>query len=166
MINLVKNYWQSLEPRERLVLLAGAIFLVVILFYSQLWRPLQKSLDFMENSVRNMRVNAVWVEQRSQELKRGGQISATGPKRGSDQSLMAIVEQTASQAGVQDAIQQIVPDQTTGEVRVLLEGVQFNQWVLWVDNLYKNYGVDITQLNAEKDDDKPNIAEIRLSFIR
>ena len=166
MSNPVTKYWQSLEPRERVVLSLGATFVVIVLFYSQFWQPLQKSLDFMEQSVRSMRVNAVWVEQRSQEFKRGGATSSNTPKRGANQSLMSVVEQTASQARVRDSIQQIVPDQATGEVRVVLEGVQFNQWVLWIDNLYKNYGVDITQLNAEKDDDKPNVAEIRLSFVR
>ena len=64
------------------------------------------------------------------------------------------------------AIQQMVPNQETGDVRVVLEGVDFNQWVRWIDDLYKNYGVDVTQINAEKDDEKPNLAEIRMTFFR
>ena len=114
----------------------------------------------------SMRVNAQWMEQRVQDMKGGIESTSSTPKRGADQSLTSLIERTATQAKVADAIQQIVPDPVTGQVRVVLEGADFNQWVLWVDNLYKNYGVDISQLNVEKEDEKPNLAEIRLSFSR
>ena len=166
MTSPLKNYWKSLEARERLVLTWGFVSVLIILFFSQLWLPLQNSLRFMEGSVRSMRVDTVWMEQMSKEYVRGSAATNAPKKRGENQSLMSVVEQTANRAGVRDAIQQIVPEQATGEVRVVLEGVKFNQWVLWIDNLYKNYGVDITQLNAEKEDEKPNIAEVRLSFKR
>ncbi len=162
----IKAYWTSLEPRERAVLGWGSVLVVLILFYALLWQPWQKSLSFMEGSVRDLRTNSVWMEQRAEEMQRGGTSGSRAPKQGAGQSLMAVVEQTANQARVRGAIQQIVPNQSNGEVRVVLEGVNFNQWVTWIDNLHKNYGVDITQINAEKDDEKPNIAEIRLTFVR
>lgn len=164
----IKAYWSSLEPRERMVLAWGAVIVAVILMYTLVWQPWRHALSFMEASVRDMRVNAVWMEQRAQDMQRTGgpRTAQSKPRRGAGQSLTAVVEQTANQARVRDAIQQIVPNQTTGEVRVVLEGVGFNQWVQWIDNLYKNYGVDISQINAEKDDEKPNIAEIRMTFVR
>lgn len=166
MSNSIKVYWNSLEARERLVLSWGALIVGCIFFYALLWQPWQQSLSFMEQSVSSMRVNAQWMEQRVQDMKGGIESTSSTPKRGADQSLTSLIERTATQAKVADAIQQIVPDPVTGQVRVVLEGADFNQWVLWVDNLYKNYGVDISQLNVEKEDEKPNLAEIRLSFSR
>jgi len=162
----IKEYWASLETRERAVLGWGALIVALILFYALLWQPWQKSLNFMESSVQSMRENSVWMQQRAQEMKLGNSATSAQPRKGAEQSLLSVIEQTANQARVSGAIQQIVPNQENGEVRVVLEGVDFNQWVRWIDNLYKNYSVNITQINAEKDDEKPNLAEIRLTFIR
>lgn len=149
-----------------MVLSYGAIIVAAILFYALIWQPWQASLSFMKESVSSMRTNAVWMEQRAADMTQGGSAATNKPSRGADQSLLAVVEQTANQAGVRKAIQQIVPNQQNGDVRVVLESADFNKWVQWIDNLYKNYGVDISQINAEKDDEKPNLAEIRVTFFR
>ncbi len=166
MVKQIKEYWASLETRERTVLLWGTVVVAFILFYALLWQPWQNALNFMENSVQSMRENSVWMQQRAQDMKFGNSAVSRQPRRGAEQSLLSVIEQTANQADVNGAIQQIVPNQENGEVRVVLEDVDFNQWVRWIDNLYKNYSVNITQINAEKDDEKPNLAEIRLTFIR
>ncbi len=166
MNQAIKEYWLSLEPRERMVLTWGAIIVSFILLYALLWQPLQKALGFMEVSVRDLRSNHVWMEQRLEDIQKSGAKSSQKALRGADQSLLAVVEKTANQSKVRGAIQQMVPNQETGDVRVVLEGVDFNQWVRWIDDLYKNYGVDVTQINAEKDDEKPNLAEIRMTFFR
>lgn len=167
MSNQIKTYWASLEPRERMVLGYGSVAVVLILFYALIWQPWQASLAFMDKSVTSMRVDAVWMEQRAAQMAQGGGSSkGNQPRLGAGQSLLSVVEKTAKEATVRGAIQQIVPNQANGDVRVVLESVDFNQWVKWVDNLYKNYGVDISQINAEKDDEKPNLAEIRVTFFR
>jgi hypothetical protein len=48
----------------------------------------------------------------------------------------------------------------------VLQDADFNKWLLWVDTLYKKKGIDIRQVTAERDDDRPNIAEIRVTFFR
>lgn len=166
MKETILKYWQGLEQRERWVLGGGAISVAAILFYSLLWSPLQTSLSFMDTSVQSMRTNLVWMEQRAEQIQASGgvKVSQRTP-RGANQSLLAVLEQTARQAGIREAIQRLTPNQKQ-EVRVVLESVDFNRWVRWVDNLYKNYGVDVSSLTAERDDEKPNIAEIRVTFFR
>lgn len=164
-MDALKSYWASLEVRERMVLTWGGIIVAAILFFVFIWQPWRAALSFMETSVRQMRVDSVWMTQQVDAIQGGGATSQQ-TFQGADQSLMAVLQQTAKKANINKTIQQIVPDQNTGEVRVVLEGVGFNQWVKWVDTLYKQYGVDINQINAEKDDEKPNIAEIRVVFAR
>ncbi len=162
----LKNYWSSLESRERLVLSWGALIVAAILIYVLIWQPWRHALSFMELSVKQMRADSVWMTQQAQAMKNGGVGASEQKYKGAEQSLVSLIQQTAKQAKVDKVIQQIVPNQQNGEVRVVLEGVAFNQWVKWVDQLYKIYGVDIQQINAEKDDEKPNIAEIRVVFAR
>ena len=77
-----------------------------------------------------------------------------------------MIEQTAKASRVREAIQQLVPNSKENEVRVVLEQANFNQWVRWVDTLIKDYGVNVKQLSAERDEDAPNVAEIRITFER
>jgi len=86
--------------------------------------------------------------------------------QGSDQSLLSILEQTAKRAGVQKSIQQLVPGGEGSEVRVVMGDAEFDKWLTWIDVLYKQYGVDIEQVATEREDERPNVVEIRAVFIR
>jgi len=161
-----KKYWADLQARERLILGWGAFIVTAILLYALLFQPLYRALAHMESALPDLRKNVVWMRQTDQLLDRGGSIPVKGASQGADQSLQAVIVSTAQQAKVRKSIQTMVPDQTNNEIRVLLEDADFNQWLVWVDTLYKRYGVDIRQVTAERDDDKPNIAEIRVTFFR
>lgn len=162
----IKKYWAGLQPRERIILTFGSLIVSIILLYALLFQPWYKALNHMETALPDLRTNLVWMRQQSQALK-DGSVKQKAPKlQGRGQSLLSVVEQTAKRAQVSQAIQQMTPAQNNTEVRVVLDEVNFNQWLRWVDELYKRYGVDIKQVTAERDDDRPNIAEVRVTFIR
>jgi len=164
-MNQVAKYWHSLQARDRLVLAVGGVCVVLILLYAYLFQPWHKALNSMEAKLPNLRKDLVWMRQQSDLLKGVGGTAPIASK-GADQSLLSVVEQTARKARLKKAIQQMTPAQSGSEVRVVLEEADFNQWLRWIDELYQQYGVDIKQLSAERDDDKPNVAEIRVTFLR
>lgn len=165
MIDTIKKHWFGLNVRERWIVGGGGVVALLIVFYSLLWSPLQNSLEYMNTSVQSMRTNLVWMEQQSQVIKSGAGRKQSSTVRGANQSLLSVLEQTARQAGIREAIQRLTPNQQN-EVRVMLENVDFNRWMRWVDSLNKNYAVDVSTLNAERDGEKPNIAEIQVTFFR
>lgn len=165
-MNQVKKYWEGLQARERLILGWGGVAVVLILFYYVIWQPWHNAIAHMEKSIQPLRANLVWMRQTSDTLKATGGTTSNQAVRGADQSLLSVVQQSAGRAKVSGAIQQMVPAQNGAEVRVVLDGVEFNQWVRWIDDLFKQYGVNVKQVNAERDDDKPNTAEVRVTFIR
>jgi len=162
----IKKYWADLQPRERLILSAGAVVVAMILSYALLLQPLYRALAHMELALPTLRSNLVWMRQTDQLLESGGNISLESTVEGANESLLSVVESTARNAKVRKSIQQMVPSRETNEVRVVLEDADFNQWLRWIDTLYKRNGVDIRQVTAERDDDQPNIAEIRVTFFR
>lgn len=165
-MDALKKYWAGLQSRERLILGGGGVIVALILFYVLIWQPWHKSISKMETALPPMRSNLVWMRQQAEMLANDGGQSANQSYVGADQSLLSVVEQSASKASVNGAIQQLVPSQNGTEVRVVLDGVNFNQWVRWIDDLFKRYGVNIKQVTAERDEDKPNIAEVRVTFTR
>jgi len=165
-MNEIKQYWAGLQPRERTILSLGAIIVSLILVVAFVIQPWQKAMGHMESALPDLRKNLVWMRQQSDAIKNGS-VNRNGPKlQGQGQSLLSVVEQTSNRAGISKAIQQMTPAQNNTEVRVVLDGANFNQWLVWVDGLHKRYGVDIKQVSAERDDEEPNIAEIRVTFIR
>jgi len=162
----IKKYWLSLQARERLILGVGAIGVALILLFAMLLQPLHKALGHMEQALPGLRINLTWMRQQSEAIQLSGGRVSSAPQKGAGQSLLSVVEQTARRAQLKQAIQQMTPAANGTEVRVVLDEANFNQWLRWVDELYKQYGVDIKQVTAERDEDKANIAEIRVTFLR
>lgn len=162
----IKKYWTELQARERLILMFGGIIVSMILLYALLFQPWYKALNSMESALPDLRTDLIWMRQQSSALKNGSVKSGAPKLQGQAQSLLSVVEQTAKRAKVSKSIQQMTPAQDNSEVRVVLDRVNFNQWLRWIDDLYKRYGVDVKQVSAERDDDEPNVAEVRVTFVR
>lgn len=160
------DFWQKLQPRERIVLGVGAVLVSCILFYSLIWFPWHRAINNMQNALPEKRSDLVWMRQQAELISQPGSIASKATLKGEGQSLMAIIEQTAKSGGVRDSIQQMVPRQNSKEVSVVLEDASFNKWVAWVDILYKDYAVHIKQLSAERDGEKSDSADIRVTFER
>ena len=164
-MNILLNYWQQLESRERSVLGWGGVLVSLILFYTFVWQPWHVALSSMEKNIQVHRQNLVWMEQQAKILGSGGQ-PVENVVKASSESLLSIVEKTAKANKLGKSIQQMVPTTNNSEVRVVLEEADFNQWLRWIDQLFKKYDVNIKQLSAERDDSAPNLAEIRITFER
>lgn len=163
MSDAIKKYWLGLEQREQLILGVGGIVVALILIYALVWQPWHKSIASMQSSIQPMRSDLVWVRQHAEIIKNGGQTKDS--LKGQDQTLLSVIQTTAKKGVVDKAIKQMVPNSET-EVRVVLDNVDFNKWLRWTDDLSLTYGVNIMQLKAERIDEKPNLAEIRLTFVR
>ncbi len=160
------DFWSQLESRERMIVSIGSIIVVLILFYALILQPWHRAISHMEQVLPNKRTDLVWMREQAKFLSDGSIKRTTNQVKGGNQSLLSILEQTARQNNVRQSIQQMVPGRNANEVSVVLEQANFNQWVRWIDALFIQYGVNITQLTAEKTDDEPNIADIRVTFDR
>jgi len=165
MLDTIKNSWKQLEPRERLILGWGGVIVALILFYAFVWQPWHKSINSMQDSIQTMRSDLVWVRQHGEILSNGGK-GLEKKVKGAKQSLLSVIETTAKKHKVRKSIQQMVPSNNDSQVRVVLEDVNFNNWIKWVDILANQYGVNTLDVNAERSSGKPNIAEITVSFER
>lgn len=166
LLNAVQHQWQSLQDRERLILIIGSFIVALILFYSLILFPWHRALNEMGARLPTLRTNIEWMRVHSDALSNGEIRNQNPDYKGQNQSLLSVIEQTASRAQVRETIQQMVPTQNGQEIRVVLEEAEFSKWLNWVDVLYKQYGVTVLQVIAEKEDERPNIAEIRVTFTR
>jgi general secretion pathway protein M len=143
----IQAWYQALQPRERLLVAAGAAFLLVMLIYASLLHPylasrkdLQSHVDFQQNQLASMRSLAVQLES-----LRGQQPS--GLPMG--QSLLAVVSRSAADAGFGAALKQVQTG-SDGVVHVQLQAVAFDSLMRWLGDLHRQYGVSVKDMTAQR----------------
>ncbi len=144
----MKDWFMGLEPRERRMVAGGALALVLTLFYLLVWEPVAVSYDDLKKNVAAQQETLDWMKQASAQVKalRG---SARGPARGlGGRSLLAVVDQSARAAGLGPAIKRVEPDGSRG-VKIWLEGASFDDIVLWLGKLDRDYLVEATVVTLE-----------------
>lgn len=137
----MKDWYDNLEAREQVFVLAGAVFVVIALIYYVLWLPLDKRHAQVSTSVQN------WERSLAELGPLRGLIATGGgsPQPGAvnnQQAPIIIVSQTLQSRGLEQYRRRSQP--TTGNgVRVELENVAFDELVVWLGDLSDNYGMNV-----------------------
>lgn len=145
----MKDWFNNLETRERRILIAGGLGLAIILIYFMGWDPLKQKVDNLEQQVAAQRGTLQWMEQAAQEVRL---LSAQGQRPSlpsGGQSLLALVDTTAKNAGLSGAVKRLQPE-GDNSVRVWMEQASFDALVLWLGKLANNYGIEASSLNIER----------------
>jgi general secretion pathway protein M len=159
-MSALQQHWEQLQPRERRILLGGAIGAVLLLAYALVWIPFTDRLAQLENSVITQRGTLAWMQQAGAEVRT---LRGTRPAAGSPQSLLALSDESAKAHRLGGAIKRVQPDgQHT--VRVWLEGAAFDDVLRWLDTLAVQHGIRITGLNVERTAATPGQVNARVAL--
>lgn len=160
----VHNWYDSLQPRERMMVVATAVIVLVTLFYLMLWEPLYKGLDNAEKQYSEQQTTLSWMQQAAQEVKILRNAGASSTRRNASSPVSLTLEQTASSAGLKNQLGKLESSDTNA-ARARLDNVAFNQMILWLNTLEQTYGITANSASIERTD-KPGIVNARLSFSR
>ena len=134
------EWFQSLAPRERWLVSAGAVICVLLGFLTFVWDPLVE---------RHTRASSA-IERKLELLSNAARIapnsagsSDPAADRGS-QSLTLIVANTANANGLGTAYRSSSPTGNEG-IRVNLENASFDALVAWLGQLASVHGLAVTQ---------------------
>lgn len=129
----MKDWYDTLEAREQVFVLAGAVFVAVALIYFVLWAPLDKNhrqiavnVDNWERSLAELRP--------LQSLVASGNDGSTSTIMSSPQAPIIIVDQTLRSRGLEQYRRRSQPTANNG-IRVEFESVSFDELVLWLGDL-------------------------------
>ncbi len=146
----MKAWWDALQPRERQVLLAGAVALLSMLLYVAVIDPWGQAYSRLEQRVASQAQDIAWMEQAAREVAtlRGNGAAGKPADRGG-QSLMTLIDTSARSAGLGESLKRVQPE-SDGRVRVWFEGASFDGLLGWVDTLINRYGVAVDSLAVER----------------
>lgn len=146
-VDELKTWYLSLQQRERLMLAIGSAFVAAMLIYAVLLHPYFSSLRALQADVEHQQTQLVSMRQLAVQIQalRGQQPSSL-PR---DQSLLAVVDRSATDAGFGTAMKQVQTN-SDGTVHLQFQATNFDNLMRWLGDLQRQYGISVQQLIAQR----------------
>lgn len=143
----MREWFDSLAPRERLFVSAGGVLTALLLFWALVLYPLDSSVDKLTASIEDKRGQLTWMLGAAAELRASGNVPTEID--GADQSLVVVIDRSARAAGLGKALTR---NQPVGEdaIRVRLETASFDAITGWLHQLHSNYGLAMDSASFER----------------
>jgi general secretion pathway protein M len=137
----MKNWFMSLEGRERIFVSVAAVFVVLAIAWVGIWTPLDKNQREAAESV------AAWQRSLASLRPMRGQVQATANgapvTADQNQSLVVIVDNSLRQRGLYGSLQRSLPTPEGNGIRVEFESAAFDDLVLWLGDLHRQFGLKV-----------------------
>ena len=134
----MRDWFDSLQARERLFVIMAAAFLTFAILYLGVWMPLDRGQKSLALSVNNWKTALADLGPLKSQL----QVSGSGPATDLNQSLVVIIDNTLRERGLYSALQRSQPTAGNG-IRVEFESVAFDDLVVWLGDLSSKYGLQV-----------------------
>ncbi len=135
----MKDYWDSLQARERLILSIAALFMVILILYLGLIEPYANERSNLEKRVINQQEDLLWMKSAASQFK--GSKNRAKPQQASGQSLLSFIDQSTKKNALNSAIKRIQPDGK--KVRIQFEKVSFDRLTVWLSKIEASgYSID------------------------
>lgn len=136
----MRDWFDSLQARERLFVITAAVFLVFAILYLGLWMPLDRGQKALSLSADTWKTALAELRPLKAQLQGSG--SGETATAGRNQSLVVIIDNTLRERGLYNALQRSQPTTDNG-IRVEFENVAFDDLVLWLGELSTGYGLQV-----------------------
>ena len=134
----VREWLEKLAPRERLLVLAGAIFAGLALIYALGLQPLYAARGRAAAEVEARRDLLRDIEQVARRF--GPQGAAAVPAAAAGESLVVVVDRSTRERGLGPYLKRNQPEGASG-VRLRLENVPFDELTGWLADVQARHGL-------------------------
>jgi general secretion pathway protein M len=148
---MIQAWWRGQSERDRRMLQIGAVAVALLLGWAFVWYPLASVRDLLQARVERERMDLAWMRQSATELATLREKGARGQVDRQGKSLLALADVTARGAGLAGALKRVEPTGTGPKsVRVSFEAANFDALIGWIDALARDYGVQASDLSADR----------------
>lgn len=159
----IKNWFNALKPRERLIFVGGAALVVLVAIYTLALAPFYKSISNAGQRVERKQGDLAWMRSVVGEVQMLG-ASQPNVMVASDESLVVLIDRAARECGLSEALTGQTPNGDQG-IRVRLESASFDSVVTCMGNLERGHGVRIETAQFDRTA-KPGLVNASLVFNR
>ncbi|RJS91762.1 type II secretion system protein GspM [Salinisphaera sp. Q1T1-3] len=164
-MNAFRDWFNGLAPRERVMVSAAAVVVLLALFYYALWSPLNTALENARTGVTAEANQARWMLGIRNEAELLRSSGANTRPAGANDSLLSIIDASSRANQLGTAVTHIQP-QNDDKAVVSLQQAGFDQMVFWLQSLQTQYGITVSQATISRESDTPGQVEARLTLVR
>lgn len=163
MLDNVKEWFESLEQRERWMVLVCSVLVGLTLLYLLVVEPYIEHRRDLAQQVSEKQELLAWMQGTRAEIQA---LEETGRQTtaGSGQSLFGVVDQTSKDAELGRAVRQITPD-GDDSVRVRMEAARFDYTLQWLEELERGHGIKVSRVTFDQTDQSGRV-NVSLSLER
>lgn len=143
----LRNWYDSLAPREQRLVLAGGLAVVVLVLYLAVVNPVRTAHTRLVNDVQTKRQLLGYINQAAPRLR--AQSGAATGRLQAGQSVFAATSAAIQASAIAGAVQRLEQTQDGG-VRLTLSNVSFDALVRWLATLKAQTGIVATQATIEQ----------------
>lgn len=159
----MKDWFNALQPRERLTITACTIVTAIAFIYLLVWAPIADGRAQLEINVKAQRETLAWMRQAGQQVQEARRVVPSAMVN-DPRSLLSIVDSSAEQGGVRDAIERMEPEGDDG-VKLSMEDAGFDATIQWLGALKRSHNVDVVSASITPSE-KAGQVDTRLSLQR
>jgi len=159
----LKDRFNTLQPRERWIVLGGAILLLVTAIYVLALAPLYSAVNAQAKRVEKKEGDLAWLRSVAGEVS---VLSAAAPTRPgpSNESLVVLIDRAARECGLGASLTGQTPNGDNG-IRVRLEGAEFDKLMVCLGQLQQVHSVDVESATIDRTA-KPGLVNANLVLLR
>jgi len=155
------QWLNTLEKRERQIVIGGAISLLIMLFYLIVWEPITSRHNQQKLHHDSQRQLYSWMKNASSEIQSLKSSGNSSIARSRNQSIASLADRSATTSGVKSFIEKI--DQSKKGVKVRLKNANFDRIIIWLTDLENKYGIIASKVKIEKTETRGSVdAQITL----
>lgn len=160
----IQNWYHGLQQRERQLVLAASVVVIVTIFYLVVWEPIINGVSDQTQKYQSQVDILEWMQGAATEVRSLKATGASKRRSNSNQPVSLLVEQSASTAGLKPYVTKLESTSDKG-ARVTIDAASFDQILLWLNTLQTRYGISVSSANLDRDD-KPGAVNARITLGR
>lgn len=159
----LKDRLNALQPRERIIIIGGAILLLVTAIYLLGLAPLYAAVNGQAKRVAQKEGDLAYMRSVAGEVS---VLSAATPSRPgpSNESLVVLIDRAARECGLSSSLTGQTPNGETG-IRVRLEGAEFDKLMVCLGTLQQVHSIDVESATIDRTA-KPGLVNANLVLTR
>ena len=159
----LRDWFFSLQPRERALVLGGGAVVLLFAVYLLALAPFYGAVSSRAERVAKKQGDLAWMRSVGGEVLALG-ASATTAAAPSNESLVVLIDRSARECGLGRALTGQTPNGANG-IRVRLEQAEFDKLVVCLGSLQQSHSVTIESANIDRTG-KPGVVNASLVLTR
>ncbi len=137
----MRHWLLSLDPRERVFVATAVVVVALAVLWFGLWAPLSKAQQQAALDLERWREGLALLRPMKADVLAAS--AGNSERNAQNQSLVVIVDNSLRQRGLYGALQRSQPTPGGDGIRVEFESASFDDLVLWLGDLHRQYGLQV-----------------------